>query len=180
MTSYIANYHSPLRSLENNLRFDNAKLREKIAARRSILNDCDDKLRRLMESQCFSPTVQKHSPNKAPSSFNLSPTLSTFSLSSGQSIYSKSPQNDQKRSPLHCDLSVNNQSIHRKRERKEAAEMRLRGLFSRSLSVVHPNHSEPVTKTLSFSTASTLSTLSSDERSMVKEYSSKPRQSMVS
>ncbi len=152
MSSYNVRYVSPLRSLERNVKVDNAKLREKIAQRRSILNQCDQKLRTL---EAFRDSTENESPSTSP------PRRHTISET----------VRDRYSSPLIHNFNDDSfQSISRKRERKEAAEMRLKGLFSRSLK---PEYDDPgmVSKSLSFTTTTTASTISSDDKSSVVSFS---------
>lgn len=99
-SSYQVRHVSPLRSLETSVKYDNAKLREKLANRRSILNQSDGKIRRSSEGRY--PSVQRD--RSAPK-----PRYSEELIE-----------------------STNYRSISRKRERKEAAEMKLKGLYSKS------------------------------------------------
>lgn len=153
MSSYNVRYVSPLRSLERNVKVDNAKLREKIARRRSILNQCDQKLRTL---EAFRGSPENQAPPRSP------PRRHTIS-ETGRERFS---------SPLIHNINDDSfQSISRKRERKEAAEMRLKGLFSRSL--MKPEYDDPdtVSKSLSFTTTTTASTISSEDKSSVVSFS---------
>ncbi len=113
MPQYNVRHSSPLRSLENSVKNDSAKIREKLANRRSILNQSDGRIRSA--SGEYFPNVPRTK------SFDTSYTVESADL------------------PPHLMNHLQGlregsfRSISRKRERKEAAEIKLKGLFSKSL-----------------------------------------------
>ena len=106
MASYQVRSDSPLRSLESSVKKDSAKLREKLANRRSVSNQSDHGLTRNSSLGSYSSSAHQ-----------------------GQRDYS-APRSRLSEQHMGTDY----RSISNKRERKEAAEMKLRVLFTRSTS----------------------------------------------
>ena len=117
MSQYNTRQSSPLRSLENSVKNDSAKLRAKIATRRrSILIQSELKIKKLEESEGIL-AEGSGAPRKDRNQTSMERIRDT----------AESPQ-------LQSIRNSSRRSISRKKERKEAAEMKLKGLFSRSLS----------------------------------------------
>ena len=126
MSQYSVRQSSPLRSLENSVKNDSAKLREKLAYRRSILNQADGKLRRPEGLQSI------------PRNLN-----GQYGRDDGQvSEYRQRQPSPSPRKRTDGDAPPF-RAISRTRERKQAAEMKLKGLFSRSLSASQSDDSYP-------------------------------------
>lgn len=126
MSQYSVRHSSPLRSLENSVKNDNAKLREKLAYRRSILNQTDGKIRRPEGLQSIPRDVNgQHGRDREKVGEN----------SLRQSSPSPRKQTNANGPPY--------RALSRTRERKQAAEMKLKGLFTRSLSASQSDDSYP-------------------------------------
>ena len=126
MSQHSVRQSSPLRSLENSVKNDSAKLREKLAHRRSILNQTDGKLRRPDGIQSIPRNVNGQRDRDR-------------GLVGEHTLRHSSPSpriRSDANGPPFRDLS-------RTRERKQAAEMKLKGLFTRSLSASQSDDSYP-------------------------------------
>eukprot|EP00551_Chaetoceros_affinis_P017875 CAMPEP_0203735452 /NCGR_PEP_ID=MMETSP0092-20131115/32288_1 /ASSEMBLY_ACC=CAM_ASM_001090 /TAXON_ID=426623 /ORGANISM="Chaetoceros affinis, Strain CCMP159" /LENGTH=217 /DNA_ID=CAMNT_0050620001 /DNA_START=56 /DNA_END=709 /DNA_ORIENTATION=- len=118
MPQYNTRHASPLRSLENSVKSDNAKIREKLANRRSILNQSDGRIR---------------TPSRPREDFPNIPRARSFDASHLKVEGADLPPHLMNH--LQGLKEGSFRSISQKRERKEAAEMRLKGLFSKSLTM---------------------------------------------
>ncbi len=145
MASYRVRNVSPLRSLESSVKSDNAKLREKLANRRSILNQSDGQIRRLSEGRY--PSAQRD--HSAPR-----PRVSEERMDSNS-----------------------NRAISRIRERKEAAEMKLKGLYTKSLSMTMSEDSSAIES----SRSSVISSISSGTiKSSLRTYNDERMSNQIS
>jgi hypothetical protein len=184
MSQYRVRQSSPLRSLEHSVKNDSAKLREKLANRRSILNQSDGRLRRPVTGVNGSSTsmYQKSTPQRLSTGKRSSNSFSHSNRTINNSRNTKDNNESRELRNVTSAYSKNNdiktiregaafRSISRKRERKEAAEMKLKGLFSRSLNVSQSDDSGA----RSFFSAATGNTASTEATSDLYDSSSEDK-----